>query len=137
MSSHVNEIEEIKEIILKDKQLTDKSKKVISNISYDSILNIYKDLNNLEELDFFKLYDIVSTIMIFIENTKLNGKFLDGTTKKELVIHLGRSFLIYHTKNEQILDFYDKYVDTIIEKIIYNSVFLNVKSEIINKCCFF
>ena len=134
-SEHINEL---KKIILKDTQLTDKSKKVISDISQESLQNIYKDFNNLpEELDFFKIYDIISTIMIFIENTKLNGKLLDGTTKKELVIYLGRCLIEHHTKNDQIIDFYEKHVDTFIEKIIFNSVFLNVKKQIKNTCCFF
>jgi hypothetical protein len=127
-------IDELKIFIQNDAEISDNHKKIIKDISYESLISLYSNISNSRELNFMQLFDILSSIMIFIENTKINGKKIDSDTKKYLVLYLGKFFIKHNIKDEIFLQLYEKYADDIIEKIIYSSIFLNV-SSFTKRCC--
>ena len=76
------ETENIKEIILKDDNLSSDYKKIISKVSYDSLLDMQTTIQNHKDFNFIDLFDIISTVMIFVENIKIEKTNLSGETKK-------------------------------------------------------
>ena len=127
--------ENIKEIILNDNNLSGDCKKIISKVSYDSLLDMQNTFENYKTFTFIELFDILSTCMIFVENITLNKIKLDGETKKKMVLFLSHFFIRTNIKDEEFLKLYNKHANDIIEKIIYSSVFLNIENTIQNKCC--
>lgn len=130
-----NFTENIKEVILNDTNISEECKKIISNITYNSLLEMQTSIQNYKQFSYIELFDVISTVMIFVENIKSNNKKLSGNTKKDLVIFLSRFYITTYIQNEDFVKLYDKYADDIIEKIVYSSVFLNVHNNIQNKCC--
>jgi len=130
-----NFTENIKEVILNDTNISEECKKIISKISYISLLEMQTSIQNYKQFSYIELFDVISTVMIFVENIKSNNKKLSGNTKKDLVIFLSRFYITTYIQNEDFVKLYDKYADDIIEKIVYSSVFLNVHNNIQNKCC--
>lgn len=130
-----NFTENIKEVILNDTNISEECKKIISKISYNSLLEMQTSIQNYKQFSYIELFDVISTVMIFVENIKSNNKKLSGNTKKDLVIFLSRFYITTYIQNEDFVKLYDKYADDIIEKIVYSSVFLNVHNNIQNKCC--
>ena len=130
-----NFTENIKEVILNDTNISEECKKIISNITYNSLLEMQTSIQNYKQFSYIELFDVISTVMIFVENIKSNNKKLSGNTKKDLVLYLSRFYITTYIQNEDFVKLYDKYADDIIEKIVYSSVFLNVHNNIQNKCC--
>lgn len=130
-----NFTENIKEVILNDTNISEECKKIISNITYNSLLEMQTSIQNYKQFSYIELFDVISTVMIFVENIKSNNKKLSGNTKKDLVVYLSRFYITTYIQNEDFVKLYDKYADDIIEKIVYSSVFLNVHNNIQNKCC--
>ena len=128
-------VENIKEIILNDENLNDDYKKIISKISDSSLSDMKESFQNYNKVSYMELFDILSTCIIFLENIKLNKIKLKGETKKNLVLFISEFFIKKYINDELFLKLYDEYADDIIEKIIYNSVFLNVSNLTQNKCC--
>jgi hypothetical protein len=129
------ETENIKEIILKDDNLSSDCKKIISKVSYDSLLDMQTTIQNHKDFNFIDLFDIISTVMIFVENIKIEKTNLSGETKKNLVLFLSKFFITTYIKDPAFIKLYDQYADDIIEKIVYSSVFLNVQNLVNTKCC--
>ena len=129
------ETENIKEIILKDDNLSSDYKKIISKVSYDSLLDMQTTIQNHKDFNFIDLFDIISTVMIFVENIKVEKTNLSGETKKNLVLFLSKFFITTYIKDPSFIKLYDQYADDIIEKIVYSSVFLNVQNFVNTKCC--
>ena len=127
--------ENIKDIILKDNSLDKDYKDIISKVSYKSLMDLHNDINLYQQFGYIELFDIISTIMIFVEGIELNSVKLDGQTKKNLVLFLGRFFIKTYVKNSDFIKLYDQYADDIIEKIVYNSVFLNIGNVVTKNCC--
>ena len=127
----------IKEIILEDTNISEECKEVISKISYSSLLEMQTSLQNYKKFSYVELFDVLSTVMIFVEGITLNNKKLSGETKKKLVVYLSRFYITTYIQNEDFVKLYDEHADDIIEKIVYSSVFLNVHNNIQNKCCLF
>ena len=125
----------IKEIILEDTNISEECKEVISKISYSSLLEMQTSLQNYKKFSYVELFDVLSTVMIFVEGITLNNKKLSGETKKKLVVYLSRFYITTYIQNEDFVKLYDEHADDIIEKIVYSSVFLNVHNNIQNKCC--
>lgn len=125
----------IKEIILKDTTISDECKEVISKISYSSLLEIQTNLQNYKKFSYVELFDVISTVMIFVEGITLNNKKISGETKKKIVLYLSRFYITTYIQNEDFVKLHDEHANDIIEKIVYSSVFLNVHSNIQNKCC--
>lgn len=125
----------IKEIILEDTNISEECKEVISKISYSSLLEMQTSLQNYKKFSYVELFDVLSTVMIFVEGITLNNKKLSGETKKKLVVCLSRFYITTYIQNEDFVKLYDEHADDIIEKIVYSSVFLNVHNNIQNKCC--
>lgn len=92
-------------------------------------------IQNYKQFSYIELFDVISTVMIFVENIKSNNKKLSGETKKDLVVYLSRFYITTYIQNEDFVKLYDEHADDIIEKIVYSSVFLNVHNNIQNKCC--
>jgi len=134
---NTTDLEKLKTMIQNDNNISDNYKKIINKISYESLLTVYTNISNSKNLNFMELFDMLSSIMIFVENTKINGKKIDSDTKKHIVLHLGKCFITHNVKDEQFLELYDKHADDMIEKIIYSSVFLNVGNTVKHKCCLF
>ena len=130
-----NFTENIKEVILNDTNISEECKKIISNITYNSLLEMQTSIQNYKQFSYIELFDVISTVMIFVENIKSNNKKLSGNTKKDLVVYLSRFYITTYIQNEDFVKLYVKYADDIIEKIVYSSVFLNVHNNIQNKCC--
>lgn len=130
-----NATQNIKEIILKDTNISEECKEVISKISYSSLLEMQTNIQNYKKFSYVELFDIISTVMIFVEGITLNNKKLSGETKKNIVVCLSRFYITTHVQNEDFVKLYDEHADDIIEKIVYSSVFLNVHNNIQNKCC--
>ena len=129
------ETENIKEIILKDDNLSLDCKKIISKVSYGSLLDMQTTIQNHKDFNFVDLFDIISTVMIFVENIKIEKTNLSGETKKNLVLFLSKFFITTYIKEPAFIKLYDQYADDIIEKIVYSSVFLNVQNLVNTKCC--
>lgn len=130
-----NFTENIKEVILNDTNISEECKKIISNITYNSLLEMQTSIQNYKQFSYIELFDVISTVMIFVENIKSNNKKLSGETKKDLVVYLSRFYITTYIQNEDFVKLYDEHADDIIEKIVYSSVFLNVHNNIQNKCC--
>ena len=80
-----NFTENIKEVILNDTNISEECKKIISNITYNSLLEMQTSIQNYKQFSYIELFDVISTVMIFVENIKSNNKKLSGNTKKDLV----------------------------------------------------
>lgn len=130
-----NFTENIKEVILNDTNISEECKEVISKISYSSLLEMQTSLQNYKKFSYVELFDVLSTVMIFVEGITLNNKKLSGETKKKIVVYLSRFYITTYIQNEDFVKLYDEHADDIIEKIVYSSVFLNVHNNIQNKCC--
>ena len=72
----------IKNGILQESNIPEDCKKIISKIPQDSFYNLYSGVYNYENINYIELFDILTNIMIFVENIKLNGIKIDGETKK-------------------------------------------------------
>ena len=64
----------IKEIILEDTNISEECKEVISKISYSSLLEMQTSLQNYKKFSYVELFDVLSTVMIFVEGITLNNK---------------------------------------------------------------
>ena len=130
-----NTTENVKDIILNDDNLSLDCKKVVKKVSYNSLLDLQTSIQNYDKVTFMGLFDIVSTVMIFVENIEMGEKTLSGDTKKNLVLFLSRFLITTYIKDKEFIKLYEQNASDIIEKIIYSSVFLNVQNIANTKCC--
>jgi len=130
-----NVTENVKDIILNDDNLHPECKQVIKKVSYNSFLDIQTSIQKYDKVTFIDLFDIISTVMIFVENIKMDGKTISGDTKKNLVLFLSRFLITTYIKDKEFIKLYEQNASDIIEKIIYSSVFLNVENIVNTKCC--
>ena len=130
-----NTTENVKDIILNDDNLSQDCKKVVKKVSYNSLLDLQTSIQNYDKVTFMDLFDIVSTVMIFVENIEMGEKTLSGDTKKNLVLFLSRFLITTYIKDKEFIKLYEQNASDIIEKIIYSSVFLNVQNIANTKCC--
>ena len=89
-----NTTENVKDIILNDDNLSQDCKKVVKKVSYNSLLDLQTSIQNYDKVTFVDLFDIISTVMIFVENIEMGEKTLSGDTKKNLVLFLSTCKLI-------------------------------------------
>jgi hypothetical protein len=130
-----NTTENVKDIILNDDNLSQDCKKVVKKVSYNSLLDLQTSIQNYDKVTFMDLFDIISTVMIFVENIEMGEKTLSGDTKKNLVLFLSRFLITTYIKDKEFIKLYEQNASDIIEKIIYSSVFLNVQNIANTKCC--
>ena len=130
-----NTTENFKDIILNDDNLSQDCKKVVKKVSYNSLLDLQTSIQNYDKVTFMDLFDIISTVMIFVENIEMGEKTLSGDTKKNLVLFLSRFLITTYIKDKEFIKLYEQNASDIIEKIIYSSVFLNVQNIANTKCC--
>ena len=129
-----NTTENVKDIILNDDNLSQDCKKVVKKVSYNSLLDLQTSIQNYDKVTFMDLFDIISTVMIFVENIEMGEKTLSGDTKKNLVLFLSRFLITTYIKDKEFIKLYEQNASDIIEKIIYSSVFLNVQNIANTKC---
>ncbi len=130
-----NTTENVKDIILNDDNLSQDCKKVVKKVSYNSLLDLQTSIQNYDKVTFMDLFDIISTVMIFVENIEMGEKTLSGDTKKNLALFLSRFLITTYIKDKEFIKLYEQNASDIIEKIIYSSVFLNVQNIANTKCC--
>jgi len=99
------------------------------------LLDLQTSIQNYDKVTFMDLFDIISTVMIFVENIEMGEKTLSGDTKKNLVLFLSRFLITTYIKDKEFIKLYEQNASDIIEKIIYSSVFLNVQNIANTKCC--
>jgi hypothetical protein len=126
--------------LISESSLTQDQKNLANN-TYEIIIPSIKDLITDKNINLtVKITYILSQIIKYLENTKLDNYLITGVDKKQVTIQLGRILikeLITDDKDEiEVLALYDMVAEPTLEAMIDVSKVVNVVAkEITTRCC--